>query len=452
MEVGDYRLIFHLSYPRGKGTSVNANTPEEYCSVRYPDFSKAIEICLKEGRNCKISKSDMKSAFRNLCIRRKDFWLLIMKAQSPLDGRYYYFIDKCLALGMSISCSHFQRFSNSIAHIMRVKTGNENVNFLDDFLFVALWKYLCDAQINKFIELCNFISFPVNIEKTFWGTTRLVFLGFLIDMALQMVFIPVEKIQKVNQMLDHLFEEKKKKTSLKKLQSLAGFLNFLSRCVKPGRAFTRKFYVKVTELEGRLKPHHNIAITSELRKDMQMWKEFLSHPTVYCRPFTDFTDEVTAYQVNFFTDASGGIGFGALCYSHWMSQKWDKELVIAKQLDIECLELYALVAAAEAWLHNFRNKRIVVFCNNQNVCRAVNHTTTSCMKCMVLVRKLIFKAITENVDIFAQYIKSKDNKYADMLSRDKIVTFKREAEKNNITLDKHSTPVPELLWPMSKLW
>ena len=28
------RLIFHLSYPRGKGTSVNANTPAEMCSVK----------------------------------------------------------------------------------------------------------------------------------------------------------------------------------------------------------------------------------------------------------------------------------------------------------------------------------------------------------------------------------------------------------------------------------
>ena len=29
----DTRLIFHLSYPRGKGTSVNANTPKELCTV-----------------------------------------------------------------------------------------------------------------------------------------------------------------------------------------------------------------------------------------------------------------------------------------------------------------------------------------------------------------------------------------------------------------------------------
>ena len=29
----DTRLIFHLSYPRGKGSSVNANTPLDLCKV-----------------------------------------------------------------------------------------------------------------------------------------------------------------------------------------------------------------------------------------------------------------------------------------------------------------------------------------------------------------------------------------------------------------------------------
>ena len=166
-----YRLIFHLSYARGSRKSVNANTPQELCMVKYPDFNKAIELCLEEGKSCRISRSDMKSAFRNLCIRRQDFWLLIMKAKSPLDCVTYYFLDKCLAFGASISCSHFQRFSNCVSHTLRCKTGKKNVNYLDDYLFISLLKYLCDSQVECFIELCNYISFLVNLDKTFWGTT-----------------------------------------------------------------------------------------------------------------------------------------------------------------------------------------------------------------------------------------------------------------------------------------
>ena len=49
---------------------------------------------MAEGKNCNISRSDAKSAFRNLCMRPEDWWLLIMKAKSPFDGKFYFFIDK----------------------------------------------------------------------------------------------------------------------------------------------------------------------------------------------------------------------------------------------------------------------------------------------------------------------------------------------------------------------
>ena len=134
----DHRLIFHLSYPRELGLSMNENTPAEICKVKYPDFKEAILLCSRQGRNCKIARSDMKVAFRNLGILKKHWKFLILKAKNPADGKYYYFVDKCLPFGASISCAHFQRFSNSIAHIVTYFTGQENINYLDDYLFAHL--------------------------------------------------------------------------------------------------------------------------------------------------------------------------------------------------------------------------------------------------------------------------------------------------------------------------
>ena len=95
------RLIFHLSYPKGKGSSVNASTPVELCSVQYPDFNEAVQLCIKEGKFCHIAKSDMKSAFRNLGIKKSHWKYLVMKAKSPRDGKIYYFVDKYLPFGAS---------------------------------------------------------------------------------------------------------------------------------------------------------------------------------------------------------------------------------------------------------------------------------------------------------------------------------------------------------------
>ena len=134
------RLIFHLSYPR-MGKSVNSETPVDLCKVKYPDFTEAIALYLEVGAKTAVvysGKSDMKSAFRNLPISKLDFMLLIMKCENPEDRRTYYFVDKCLPFGTSISCTLFQQFSDAIAFIFKSRTGKSAVNYLDDYYFVSI--------------------------------------------------------------------------------------------------------------------------------------------------------------------------------------------------------------------------------------------------------------------------------------------------------------------------
>ena len=264
----DTRLIFHLSYPCGKGTSVNANTPVDMCPVRYPDFNEAIQLCIRQGRGCHIAKSDMKSAFRNLGIRILDWRYLVMKVVSPIDGKTYYFVDKCLPFGASISCSHFQRFSNAVKHIVQYRTKRSLVNYLDDYFFAALMKLICNCQVQEFLKMCEEIDFPVSMEKTFWATTKLTFLGLLIDTLNQCVCIPIEKVNKAVLLIESIINKKSKKVTLNQLQKVCGFLNFLGRCVIPGRAFTRRLYTYTSS--DKLKPHHHIRVNNEIREDLLM--------------------------------------------------------------------------------------------------------------------------------------------------------------------------------------
>ena len=90
----------------------------------------------------------MKSTFRNLPIKKADWFLLVMKVKNPKDGKTYYFVDKCLPFGASISCSHFQRFSNCVAFLVKKKSGRDTNNYLDDFFFAALLEVLCKSQVD----------------------------------------------------------------------------------------------------------------------------------------------------------------------------------------------------------------------------------------------------------------------------------------------------------------
>ena len=113
-----------------------------------------------------------------------------MKATLPLDSNTYYFVDKCLPFGAAISCAHFQAFSDAVAHIVATKLGKRIINYLDDYLFVAYLRLLCNQQIQLFLNICEQINFPVAMENTVWGETWVIFLGLLIDAKRRLICIP----------------------------------------------------------------------------------------------------------------------------------------------------------------------------------------------------------------------------------------------------------------------
>ena len=172
------RLIFHLSYPRCNDTSVNAGIPYEYCKVQYPDFTTAVKMCMQlDSDTIFVRKSDMSMAFRHVPLRVKDFELLILKASHSITNKMYWFVEKCLPFGSSISCVIFQAVSDSIAHTVEYQMNKPNLNYLEDYLFCEVMKVLCDEQVNHFLWGCDQIKFPVSLEKTYWGTQLLVFSG-----------------------------------------------------------------------------------------------------------------------------------------------------------------------------------------------------------------------------------------------------------------------------------
>ena len=451
------RLIFHLSHPRdeSRGTSVNASTPKELTTVKYKDFDEAVKLCIKEGRNCCMGKSDMSSAFRHLAMNKKFWKYLIMKAQSPIDGLWYYFVDKCMPFGASISCSHFQRFSNAIAHIVKTMCKKENINYLDDFFFVHILKSLCNHQIDKFLEVCNNIRFPVAMDKTFWATTKLSFLGLLIDTANQIICIPMEKIQKASTLIGSILEKKKKKIKIHQLQQITGFLNFLGKAVVPGRAFTRRLYcIEENALAKHMRQDHHINITAEMKMDLQLWNIFLQHPSIYARKFIDLDSSIQSSDVDFYTDASANpeLGCGGVCGNDWFILQWNDKFVKKHKPSINYLELYAMTVAISIWIEKFKNQRIYIFCDNMSVVQMVNKTSSKCKNCMVLIRYIVLKSLTYNVKINVKHVPGKSNNYSDWLSRLEYKKFRQHARSMGRKFTNSPSTIPQELWPMEKIW
>ena len=194
--------------------------------------------------------------------------------------------------------------------------------------------------------------------------------------------VPVEKIQKALILIQEVLP--KKKMTLRQLQKICGFLNFLGHCVVPGRAFTRRFYAHTT---GLLKPHHHLTVTSEMRSDLQMWEKFLQHPSVFARPFMDYSATLTAEKIDMYSDASTSrdLGFGGISGNSWMYGAWGHEFIDECNPSIEYLELFTVVAMVVAWIHRHKNRRIILFCDNLSMVHMINTTSNKCKNCMVLI-------------------------------------------------------------------
>ena len=444
----DTRLIFHLSYPRG-GLSINSQTPKHLTKVIYPSFDEAIRMCIKAGRNCSASKSDMKSAFRILGIKKLHWCLLVLMARSPFDGQIYWFADKNLPFGAAISCSHFQRFSNAIAYLTgkRIEMNQDPLNYLDDFLFVALLKYWCDAQLSEFLKICEEIGFPVSLEKTFWGATRLIFLGLLIDTYKQIVSIPAEKVIRAVNLITEILSGRK--TTVKILQRACGYLNFLCKCIVPGRAFTRRLYSHYSPL---MKPYHHVNVNQEMRADLTIWLDFLKSPEAYCRPFMDFSRILTAQDLDWFTDASGVVGYGGIHNGSWFAAQWDKQFLLESRPSIQYQELFAVAVSVILWANKYQNQRICLFVDNKSVRDMINSSTSGCKNCMVLIRMIVMHCMKWNVRIFAKYIPTKENSLADALSRAEPHRFWSEVKRQNLSVKFEPDEIPEHMWPVQKIW
>ena len=362
-----------------------------------------------------------------------------------------------MPFGASISCAHFQAVSNAIAHIIEVRIQHKVINYLDDFLFVAAMKIWVDGQMKAFMEICQIISFPVSEEKTVFGNTKTVFLGLLLDSENRIVCVPKEKVRKALNLIKEILNNEKSKATVKQIQQVCGYLNFLSRSIIPGLAFTRHLYALIGGKEvlknqqSKLKQHHHIWVKSEQKRDLEMWCTFLSHQSVFCRHFTDFSRIYSPEETTFHTDAakSSTLGCGGWCERSWFCIPWGN-FVTEKDPSIAYLELFGLTVGAILCFKNFKNKRIWVNCDNQAVVQMVNNSTSGCRNCMVLIRLLTLECLVHNMRVHACYISSQQNGIADALSRLDGKRFLKLTQ--NMNMNTRSEPIPEAVWPIRKVW
>ena len=421
---GKWRMIMHLSAPIGQ--SINDHISKEQYSLQYASVDDAIQILTNLGKGALMAKVDLKSAFRVVPVHPTDWELLGM------FWRNAFYIDTCLPFGLRSAPFLFNQYAEALQWILKNNYRlHWLIHYLDDY-FIAGPPHSCSCQehLNCFLKVCQQLGIPVAMDKVEGPLTVLIFLGLELDSVLQLIRLPQDKLEQLQQELQ-LWRECKK-TTKRKLLSLIGKLAFAARAVPAGRLFTRRLIVlssKVTKL------HHHIKLSKEAREDIIWWQHFLPGWNGTAK---FITDSVEAHDLDLYTDASGKYGCGAYYKGAWFFYKWRPHQRLSHTISIQWQELFAIIAAAMTWGHLWSQKRICFHCDNQAIALAWQGKSSKQPKLMTLLRKLFFIAAQNNFTVTIKHIPGTKNSIADAISRMQLQRFFSLAPQAN----KDPTPTP----------
>ena len=410
---------------------MNDNISAVNTHVSYATIEDAIRLIKIAGPGCYLAKTDIKNAFRLILIRPEDYSLLGFK----WEGLYYY--DRCMPMGCSSSCKAFEIFSTAVEWVAQHKLNISLIlHLLDDFLIVAPTSTLCNVQLDLFLDMCTYLGIPMATDKTFGPSTMLSFAGIELDSQKMEARLPTEKLDKCTQLLSNFL--RRKKVTLRDIQSLTGLLNFACSVVVPGRAFLRRL---IDLTIGVARPHHLIRLTRAVKEDLKVWFSFLSD--FNGRSF--FLDDTwyNSSKLSLYSDASGSLGFGAVFGNQWCYGTWPSDWV---HRNIAFLVFYPIVLSVCLWGQEMQNRRILFFTDNAALVSVINKQSCRDKSLMFFVRKLVLTCLKNNILFKAKHVPGIHNTLADSLSRLQVPVFKRLAPDS---MNLHPTVIPQHLQPQN---
>ena len=291
------------------------------------------------------------------------------------------------------------------------------------------------------------------MDKTEWASTATTFLGILIDGENLVLSIPNEKRVRALSLLKQL--SCKHKATVRQLQSLTGYLNFLNKAIFPGRAFTRGMYARYAGLMGKngipLKQYHHVRLDSEFRQDCETWILFLNNLEMVNRPLVDLKQIRSATDLNFYTDASRSpvLGMGGIFNDEFFAIQWEEGFIENCQPSITFLELLAATAGLLIWGKELKDSRITIFVDNEGSESMINSQSSKCKHCMKLIRLITLNGLINNIRVFSKHVTSEMNGLADSLSRLQWGCFWELAPNN---MKRFPRKIPSTIWPPSKFF
>ena len=396
----DRRIIVDLSYPPDQSVNdgmIKDNYLGHTVKLTFPRVDDLALRIYTLGHSAMMFKIDLSRYFRQLPLDPGDYALI----GYIINDKLYF--DKVLPMGMRTAPYIAQRVTNAITHIHQ-KLQYYLLNYVDDFLG-AETKELVWKAFNHLTWLLGDIRVETAPEKIIPPTTRIEFLGVTLDSQTMTMEIPTEKIRDTLQEL-HSWE-RKQKASCREAESLIGKLQFMGKCVKPGRVFIARLinWMKTLSRQGK---HH---IPSEAGKDISWWRNYLREYngiSILWMHNNPEPDSIIA------TDASKH-GYGGIAGQQYFRGKFPKDW---HDKNIAELEMRAVIVALKIWAQSkLQGQYFWIHVDNQAVATVINTGAARDPVLQEALREIAMLAAKNEFIIKAKHISGISNRIPDWLSR-----------------------------------
>ena len=312
-----------------------------------------------------------------------------------------HYCDVTVPFGARASSFHMQSIANAIVDMLAAR-NIKSYMYLDDLIIVSTNREQAERDFKTARELLRALALPEAPEKAQPPSTRIKWLGVIIDTEERSLAIPEQKLSKVLQQVSKF--ARSRSMNIKQLRSILGLLLHVAKCVRPARIFISRLLEALREAKGWF-----ININADMRADFQWFEEF-------CNGWNGksyIPDPEPSRDI--YVDAClSGVGAtdGTTAYSGQVAPIDDPANNITE------LEALNVVVALHTLLsHKDKGSHIRVHCDNKAAVqvlqsgRARNKLLLDCARAAWMVQAVL------DIQLSYVHVPGKDNEIADRLSR-----------------------------------
>ncbi len=375
-----------------------------------------------------LGKLDLSKAYRFVGVAPELWKWLVCEWQGSC------YMDTRLAMGLTTAPQIFHDITQAVGRALKAR-GVSLVVYLDDFLIVGT-REECQKGLDLALDLVRFLGFEVAEAKLEGPVQRLTFLGVVLDTNTGgtgecSASVSKERLQTVGEMCETMAFSKKA-VRVRALESLIGKLSFCAQVMYGARTYLRRAYdaVSVAKAEGKQWIH----LSRSLSLDLKWWKKLAGEQNgravmLQRRPVvTDF----------FSLDASTGYGMGGFFDGRWFSVSWNQVKGWKKECfspfrdeessHINYLELYVIYYALWLWGPLLVGCTVVFYTDNTSAL-AWSGKFFGTRTVIPLLKEILRLTVQFDVRLAPQWIGTKENILADLLSRGKTRQFFRHLHR-----------------------